>query len=556
MKEAWLSSCTKNIQDFVERSTRLQSDKLILTLQEQIDFSYQISLRLDFRTEAEKHSQAGRVAATDSTLVFYNALRYTDALKAETSAVLSRQETLREARALILSRPYGQVRQDTKIYSHPRHVCLTEDCSNCNGRGQINCSHCHGSGKTTCSSCGGNGQIQAHRSHYDHYTKQMRSESYYQHCTSCSGGRVKCSYCHGSGRQQCSPCKGTGEITQITQLHSVAVPTYQLVYFSHDVQTFIKDGLYKAGIPNLAQYGEVELQSDGIDDEARQVNFRYDASVPFARFNSPLPQANNHQIHWIVYGINPHILDAGHVIELMLKSDLDNLVYSTTKNKLLNPLIASISRKTIHTFMESEAHQDMLEANRRGKSGDMLREALNRGFTTTYLDEALTSLKRVVTAIQRWSVIKWAIMSSLIIYLLMPIYTAFNHHWQQDTKKIYMTPFSRWGTQQELWDSLQSVAHYCGLFIIIMSLIISTTGYIWRRNWIKVRLDKNLASWSIDKGILRSRWFISLILISVFTSALLIFNPIWITHDDLLFGKYPFSEQVSWMLKTLSILTK
>ncbi|RLZ40880.1 hypothetical protein EA142_26865, partial [Citrobacter freundii] len=192
------------------------------------------------------------------------------------------------------------------------------------------------------------------------------------------------------------------------------------------------------------------------------------------------------------------------MIELMLKSDLDNLVYSTTKNKLLNPLIASISRKTIHTFMESEAHQDMLEANRRGKSGDMLREALNRGFTTTYLDEALTSLKRVVTAIQRWSVIKWAIMSSLIIYLLMPIYTAFNHHWQQDTKKIYMTPFSRWGTQQELWDSLQSVAHYCGLFIIIMSLIISTTGYIWRRNWIKVRLDKHLASWSIDKGILRS----------------------------------------------------
>ncbi|HEE0522280.1 hypothetical protein HPN04_15460 [Klebsiella pneumoniae] len=91
MKEAWLSSCTKNIQDFVERSTRLQSDKLILTLQEQIDFSYQISLRLDFRIEAEKHSQAGRVAATDSTLVFYNALRYTDALKAETSAVLSRQ---------------------------------------------------------------------------------------------------------------------------------------------------------------------------------------------------------------------------------------------------------------------------------------------------------------------------------------------------------------------------------------------------------------------------------------------------------------------------------
>lgn len=556
MEEAWLSSCTTAIQNFVERSTKLQPDKLVLTLHEQINFDYQISLRLDFGIEAEKNSQAGRVAATSNTLVFFNAVQYSDALKAETRAVLSRAETLREARSLILSRSYGQIRRETKIYSHPKHLCLTENCSNCSGRGQINCSHCHGSGKTTCSSCGGSGHILAHRSHYDHYAKQTRSESYYRPCTSCSGGRVKCSYCHGSGRQQCSPCKGTGEITQITQLHCVAMPEYQLVYFSHDVQIFIKDGLYKAGIPNLAQFGEVELQSDGIDDEARQVHFRYDASVPFARFNSPLPQADNHQIHWIVYGIKPHILDAGHVIELMLKSDLDNLVYSATKNKLLNPFVASTSRKTIHTFMESEAHQDMLEANRRGKSGDMLREALNRGFTTAYLDEALTSLKRIITAIQRWSVVKWAMISSFMIYLLMPLYTAFNHHWQQDTKKIYMTPLSRWGTQQELWFSLQSIARYCGLLIIIMAVIIPTLGYIWRRRWIKWRLNEYLAKWSADKGILRSTWFLSLILTSAFTTALLLFNPIWMTHDGLLFGSYPFGEQIIWMLKTLSLWTK
>lgn len=54
MEEAWLSSCTTAIQNFVERSTRLQPDKLVLTLQEQINFDYQISLRLDFSIEAEK----------------------------------------------------------------------------------------------------------------------------------------------------------------------------------------------------------------------------------------------------------------------------------------------------------------------------------------------------------------------------------------------------------------------------------------------------------------------------------------------------------------------
>ncbi|RUR90040.1 hypothetical protein KHDHEBDM_04143 [Pectobacterium polaris] len=198
----------------------------------------------------------------------------------------------------------------------------------------------------------------------------------------------------------------------------------------------------------------------------------------------------------------------------------------------------------------------MLEANRRGKSGNMLREALNRGFTTTYLDEALTSLKRIVTTIQRWSVVKWAIISSIVIYLLLPLYTAFNGHWQQDAKNIYMTPLSQWDTQQRLLFSLQLIAQYCGPFIIIMAVIIPTLGYVWRLKWIKWRLNEHLAKWSIDKGILRSNWLSSLILTSIFTAMLLIFNPIWMTQDGLLFGTYPFGEQIRWMLKNLYFLTK
>lgn len=95
MTAAWLSSCTSTIQNFVETSTRLHHDKLVLTLQEQIDFDYQINLRLDFRVEAIRHSQAGRVTATRNKLIFFNLLQYAEALKAETRAVLSRQETLR-----------------------------------------------------------------------------------------------------------------------------------------------------------------------------------------------------------------------------------------------------------------------------------------------------------------------------------------------------------------------------------------------------------------------------------------------------------------------------
>ncbi len=192
-------------------------------------------------------------------------------------------------------------------------------------------------------------------------------------CYTCTGGKVNCGHCSGSGNQRCSPCDGTGETTRITRLASVAVPRYQLIYHREDVPTFIKDGLYKAGIPELASYGAVKLADSSIDEGLRNVNFIYNASVPFARFTSQLRQTQlaKQPVNWIVYGRHPQILDAGHIVELMLKNDLNELVYRSTKGKLLNPLVAAVSRKTVATFMESEAHQDMLDANRAGKSGKM-----------------------------------------------------------------------------------------------------------------------------------------------------------------------------------------
>ncbi|WP_131409371.1 hypothetical protein [Atlantibacter hermannii] len=251
MKDAWLATCSATIQNFVERSTRLQSDKLDLELVEKIDFDYRVNLSLHFRVETQHHVQVGRVSAGNGTQVFNHDGQYSQALQAETSAVLSRVETLREARSLVLSQPYGAIKKERVIYSHPTRLCLIENCVQCGGRGQVNCSWCHGSGRLTCTTCGGSGQVLDQRNHFDHYTKQYRVESYYRSCTSCSAGHVSCSHCIGSGRQRCSPCEGTGETTRITQLSSVAVPQYQLVYYRQDVQTFIKDGLYKAGIPEL-----------------------------------------------------------------------------------------------------------------------------------------------------------------------------------------------------------------------------------------------------------------------------------------------------------------
>ena len=550
-KESWLSTCKKTIQTFVERSTRLQSDTLEIAQEEYIEFNFQTHLTLTFDVQTDSHEQAGRVNSNDNTKVFFNRLEYIQALKTETRAILSRTETLREARALVLSHAYGHINRETTIYTHPKHICLTDNCSNCHGHGQVSCSGCGGSGTNICSSCGGSGQIMERRSYYDNYSKQTRYENYYRSC-GCSGGRVRCRSCGGSGSQTCSPCKGSGEITKITQLHSVAIPEYQVVYFSRDVPQFIKDGLYKTGIAHLGRVGYLELQTDSVNDTACQLDFRYDATVPFARFTSPLPNADHHEIKWIVYGFSPHILDAGHVIELMLKNDLNQLVYKASTIKLFNPFIACTSRRTLKTFMESEAHQDMLEANRKGKSGEMLRETLNRGFTTTYLDEALTSLSRIVTAIQRWSAIKWSVLGALLIYCLMPVYMAFNHAWQKDVDRIYMTPWSDLSTSQDALSSLQYLALTSGTFILPLAMVIPLVGYVWRRLWIRYRLGNTIFQWSQTKGILRKKWFKSFLLTSLFTFAILLICPLWADHDGMLFGKIPVLDQVKWILDKLN----
>ncbi|EPS6164853.1 DnaJ-like cysteine-rich domain-containing protein [Escherichia coli] len=551
MKDAWLSSCTSNIHDFVERSTRLQADKLTLRLLEKIDFKYQIRLNLNFRVESKTENTAGKVPYTPNTLVFSDAFKFSQALKEETRVVLSRPENLKEAHELVLTQRYGCIKRDTVIYSHPKKLCLTENCDVCKGKGEVTCSSCGGSGTKNCSSCGGSGQILEHRTVYDHYSKSNRTESYYSHCCSCSGGKVSCSSCAGSGEQQCSPCNGTGLITKITRLNAVTIPEYQLIYYSADVQQFIKDGLYKAGIPNLEKYSTISLNISQIHNETNRVTFLYNAETPYARFSSPLPQSQNSgkQVIWVIYGKNPEILDSGHVIELMLKNDLDNLVYSATRKKLFNPFIGSASANAVCTFMESEAHQMMLDANRSGKTGNMLRETLHRGFSLTYIDEALKSLKSIISAIQNWSVFKWVIFASLMVYILMPLFTAYKNLWfNHGNGRAYLTPRTFLETPDYIFISIRNIISSCGIFILIIGILIPLAGYMWRRNWIKFKAGKSLEKWAVSLNILRSRWLISLIMVIIFSISLLLFFPIWTTKDGLLFGEFQCLNLLEWIM--------
>jgi hypothetical protein len=177
----------------------------------------------------------------------------------------------------------------------------------------------------------------------------------------------------------------------------------------------------------------------------------------------------------------------------------------------------------------------------------MLREAMNRGVTTTYIDEALTSLKAITQSVQNWSVVKWAIFSAVVIYLLMPLYTAYGDIWFNDmTGRVYLTPLLRWDNQHNLLTSLEILARYCGLFIAIVAIAIAFLGYLWRRGWVRWRMGQHLAKWAVNRKILRSGWFMSFILTSLLTTSLLLFFPIWVTNEGELFGQYSIIEFIRW----------
>ncbi|ELQ6108745.1 hypothetical protein R2233_003980 [Cronobacter turicensis] len=546
MKDAWLAACDTTIQTFVRDSTRLEPGELSVVPVDYIDFHYQISLRLIFNVRTDTASQAGRVSAGLNIDVCHSRPEYERALQAQTSAILARDKTLDDARASLLSRPYGDWQNEEVVYFHPMQVCLTENCNNCHGSGSVNCGQCHGSGKTSCYGCGGSGQVMRQRSYYDSYTKQNRTENYYESCSSCYGGRVTCSSCGGSGNKQCSPCSGTGIISHITSLKATATPDYQLVYPQADVPEYIREGLYKAGVPSLDRYGPVALTYNDVDYARRDVHVMYDANVPFGRLESPLPEAGEEPIRWILYGVTPHILDAGHVLQALLKNDLDMLVRQATPGKRRNPFVGGASRKTVRTFMESEAHQAMLIEHSRGKRGDALRESLNRAFATPYLNEAIASLGSLVSAVQRWSLAKWSLFTALVMYLLLPVVTTWQRQGMMnfDTGRIYLTAPVHINDVWNVQAGLQGIALVHGIPMLCIALVGTLMGYLWRRSWLRRQFGKPLAAWGKQQGRLRSRWLLGSVLAIVIATALLLVAPVWISQDEMLYGVVPVHEVI------------
>lgn len=103
------------------------------------------------------------------------------------------------------------------------------DCSTCEGGGTVRCGRCSGTGRHICTGCGGGGtvlQMQTSTRWNGRYNETY-SHSTYVTCSSCwGGGTTRCNGCAGSGDLTCNPCKGHGCFTDISNVQSIAKPTW------------------------------------------------------------------------------------------------------------------------------------------------------------------------------------------------------------------------------------------------------------------------------------------------------------------------------------------
>lgn len=81
---------------------------------------------------------------------------------------------------------------------------IANNCSTCNGSGNITCPACNGQGSINCLTCGGDGKIACGACGA---TGQLT-------CSICKGdGKTACAQCSGSGRYGlCSTCEGKGKV--------------------------------------------------------------------------------------------------------------------------------------------------------------------------------------------------------------------------------------------------------------------------------------------------------------------------------------------------------
>lgn len=543
-------ACQLVADKYIERSTRFGAAdlKVLNVLPNARNFKIKIRYSLKVISEAKDHKGVIKPGANDFLIADWG--HYQDQVKKQAEVELARKETLEDLVSTVKAQRYAAISEKLFLRSHPRSLFHTYKCGTCQGVGQVSCSGCAGLGVVFCGNCAGRGQVtcsscHGSRSVYEHvqvrnHAGQYRMERQHRHCFSCSGGKVTCSGCGGSGRITCKTCSGSGKLTcetcagqgyltRITSTNTYTLPEFTGIY-PPATPNYVHEALNMAGFSNLERYGVIHFENVDVFHEHVSADFIYGSIINFCELSLKIADS---QSALVLYGSPPQIHDAGGILEPLLKNDFDRLIALGTGWSYMLPWFHRRARSVVAPFMESEIHQEILNADSQGLALSMVVEKVKRSLSEGYIEMSLIRLRKTVQTVVDWSSLKWTIgiaLSSipLIVSAISFMERSESHTMLAMQDRLVIFPVG--GVTEVPWNIVA--------FTIPLSLSGWLVAKLVSKRWINGVGGKPLVDWASKKGLLIGKWMAGATIIASAVTATSFFNkwPIWMDREGRLYG--------------------
>lgn len=550
--QRYLDSCKATAAGYIERATRFNVTDLVVRDARPVVRQFTITIRHELEVCSESIDHHGVHHPGQGDFGTADWKWYQEEAAVQGRAELTRPETMDSLVHSVRNQAYAAISARTRLRTHPRRLFHTYTCNGCNGRGrvccdrcsgsgQVRCGGCSGSGRVSCSSCGGSGTVVQHRTVTD-YNGHSRSETQHRSCGSCSGGRVTCFHCGGSGQNQCGNCGGSGEVTctgcsghgYLTKVTSTV--TYTNPGFSgrypEGTPEHVHAALCKVGFASLASHGDIALEHVDVFREKAAVEFVYQCTMPFCELSIEVRGVTS---HWVMFGTDPQIFDAGGVLEALLESDFKALAAVSAGRSRWSPWFYRSAGKAIAPFMESEVNQMVIDATSEGLAPNAVVERVSRSVSEAYVQQTLENLKTTISVALNWSRFR-----SLIALILLSIPFSFAaiayiergkriDLLSADTQRLIYPP----GNSGILWEM--------GLMTIPFTVLGWFLAKWLSTRWLKKAGGERTVLWAQRQGLLMGKWTALMIIVTAVGTTGAFFKrwPMWIDHDGKGYGLIP-----------------
>jgi hypothetical protein len=307
------------------------------------------------------------------------------------------------------------------------------------------------------------------------------------------------------------------------------MPEFRGVY-PEGTPDYVTDALNRTGLPCLESAGAIEFETVNIFPALARADFGYRGRVNFCELTLELA---GHRSHWVLYGEPPRVHDAGGALRALLLEDLAQLDVLCSGRSSAFPWFHRRARRVVTPFMESEVHQEIVDADHEGLAPDAIVEKINRALPAAYVERSLARLRQIARTAGRWSSLKWSlgiVVADMVCAILAVVAIEHANPPTLHAGQYYVVLYPQESAPESLWLGA------------LLTVALSAVGWLLARwvslRWIKLAGRERLCAWARRKGLLMST---GTVLVAIVVTAALAVGffaewPIWMDKEGRLYG--------------------